>query len=520
MNEWDVFRQIKVIVTDLVAALDRNQPVNTRQVDEIMDWMRKYYRLQPRVPDMACSNIIGQLTKVGPHLPRFPDIIGWIGTDGLRSEDWRPNEYEGKSYPSLALKIARALCKWVKAHPDAKNSQIGMALEWAERVKEKATGDDALWLDWDVAILLRRLGDFQRAAELLAGVIKSKRNEFWVWAEAGRLYQSEQPELALACFCRALECPAEPKFLVRAHRELAELLAEQGEYPQASREVAITLDIRQAEGWPVGREMEALIASPWYDPSAGGAEEIKAYYAKHSSAALALCFDSVETKTVTYLGVFIPHPPRDARPEWKPKPLMRFAIKDAKGLTWSLVAPHIKKMNFNAGSPLSLVIGRQHGENRQTVVHVAPRQNGEHWDCLEQHIGVVAREATDHYSMKVFIDATGDEAGMGDSTGKSLRIGDRVRFGVTRNPKNDRLEAFNVERSDLPMKTVKLVHGQLQRNDRGFAVVDDVFVAPFLVGSVDSATVDVTALAVFGKHPTKGDRTWRAISLKATTCSV
>jgi len=94
-----------------------------------------------------------------------------------------------------------------------------------------------------MAILLRQMGDFQGAAELLASVIKTKRNEFWVWAEAGRLYQLEQPELALACFCRALECPAEPKFLVRAHRELAELLAEQEEYAQASREVAMSIDV-------------------------------------------------------------------------------------------------------------------------------------------------------------------------------------------------------------------------------------------------------------------------------------
>ncbi|TCA08592.1 tetratricopeptide repeat protein [Rhizobium leguminosarum] len=519
MNEWDVFKQIKIIVADFAAALDRNQPVNTRHVDEIMDWMRKYYRLQPRIPDMTCSNILGQLTKVGSHLPKFPDIIGWIGTDGLRSEDWKPNEYEGKTYPSLAIKIARALCKWVKAHSDASNSQIGMALEWAERVREKATGDDALWLNWDVAILLRHRGDFQRAAELLAGTIKSKRNEFWVWAEAGRLYQSEQPELALACFCRAMECPAEPKFLVRAHQELAKLLAEQEENAQASLEINITIAIRKAEGWPLGRELEELLAKPWYDPSAEGAEETKAFYARHSSAALSLCFDVVETKAATCLGIHVPYMPTELRPDQKQKPLMRYAIKDVKGLAWSLLGPKTNKMKFEAGTPLTLVIGRQHGEDRQTIIHAATRQDGADWDCLEQHIGVVVREATDKTSMKVFIDGTG-EAAVGVYGDKYLHIGDGVRFNVARNPKNGRLDAFNMERNDLPTKNVKLVHGQLRRNTKGFAFIDDVFVAPFLVGSVDSATEDVTALAVFGKHPSKGDRTWRAISLKAAMCSV
>ncbi|TBD89435.1 MULTISPECIES: tetratricopeptide repeat protein [Rhizobium] len=520
MNEWDVFKQIKIIVTDLVAGLERNQAVNARHVDAIMDWMRKYYRLQPSVPDVACSAILGQLTKVGPYLPKFPDIISWVGTGGLRSEDWKPNEFEGKMYPSLAIKIARALCKWVKTHSDASNSQTDMALEWAERVREKATGDDALWLNWDVAILLRRRGEFQRAAELLSGVIKSKRNEFWVWAEAGRLYQSEQSELALACFCRALECPAEPKFLVRAHEDLAELLASQDEYAQASLEINTAIAIREAEGWPLGRKLEGLLAKPWYDPSAEGAEEPKPFYARHSSAALALCFDVVETKAATCLGVLVPHSPAEAHPDRRQKLLMRFAIRDDEGVALSMVSPKTSKMRFEAGSPLTLLIGRQHRDDRRTIIHVATRGDGTEWDCLEPSIGVVVREATDDNSMKVFVDGTGAEAAGSVFEDKSLRIGDCVRFGVARNPKNDRLDAFNVKRHDSATKSVRLVQGQLRRNDKGFAFIDDVFVAPFLVDSVDSATVDVTALAVFGKHPSKGDRTWRAISLNATPPSV
>lgn len=513
--EWVIFEYIKRIVANMAAALDKGQPIGSRDVDEIMGWMRRYYRHQPRIPEMACSNILGQIAKVGPYLPKFPDMIRWVGCDGLRSEDWKFNEYQGKTYPSLAMNIARALCKWVKAHPDASNKQMGMALDWAERVRETARGDDALWLNWDMAILLRQMDNFQRAAELLAGVIKAKRNEFWVWAEAGRLYQSEQPELALACFCRALECPADPKFLVRAHCELAELLAEQGDYAQASREVAVTIDIRQAEGWPVGREMEALIASPWYDPSAEGAEDAKSFYAKHSSGALALCFDVVETKAATYLGLLIPHVPKEVHPGRKPKLLQRFAIKDAKGRAWSLVGPGMKKLNFEVGSPLSVVIGRQNGEDRQTIVHVAVRQSGKRWDCLEQGMGVVVREAIDGKPMKLFIAGTGDEIGVNDPADKSLRAGDGVRFRLARNPKNDRLDAFNVERSELPDKDVKLVHGQLRRNPKGYAFVDDAFVAPSLVDSVDGTIEGVVAVAVYRKHPKEDKRTWRVISLKA-----
>jgi tetratricopeptide (TPR) repeat protein len=513
--EWVIFDYIKRIVGDIDAALAKSQPIRSRDVDELMEWMREYYRLKPRIPEMVCSNILGQIVKVGAHLPKFPDITSWIGIDGLRSEDWQSNEYQGTTYPSLATKIARALCKWAKTHPDASSEQVGVALEWAERARETAEGDDLLWLNWDMAILLRQIGEFHRAAELLAAVVKAKRNEFWVWAEAGRLYRSEQPELALACFCRALECPAESKFLVRAHRELAELLAEQEEYAQASREVAITIDIRQAEGWSVGREMEALIASPWYDPSAEGSEDPQDFYAQHSASALALCFDVVETKAASYLGLLIPHTPNEPRPDRKPKPLSRFAIKDTNGRAWTLVGPGMKKQKFEVGAPLSVVIGRQNGEDRQTIVHVSARHEGEYWDCLEQSGGVVAREANDEIPMKVFVPGIGDEANVDAPTDESLRVGDGVRFSLARNPKNDRLNAFNVERGELPERDVKVVHGQLYRHPKGFAFVDDAFVAPPLVESVDSTIEEVVAVAVYGKHPKEDKRAWRVITLDA-----
>lgn len=438
--EWVIFDCIKLVVADMSEALEK-RPVTAREVDRLMAQMQEYRDLEPRLPDMACSNILGQLVRVGPHLPKFPGIVHWVGFVGLRPEDWQPNEYEGKTFPSLAVNIARAMCKWIKARPEANEKQKNLALDWAERVRKTAKGDDALWLDWDVAILLRQMGDFQRAAEILADVIKARRSEFWVWAEAGRLYLAEQPELALACFCRALECPAEPKFLVRTHRDLAELLAEQEEYAQASREVAITIDIRQAEGWPLGREMEELIARPWYDPSAAGAEDPKKFYGKHSPAAFALCFDVVETKAASFLGPLIPHAPKEPPPGWKPRQLSQFAVMNEQGHSLSLVGPRLWNLKHKPGDPVKIVIGRQVGEGRETIVQVVQRPEGLPWECARR------------------------------------------------------------------------IQGRLKRHANGFAFVDDVFVAPPFVQSVGPDVAEVVAWAVYAKHPTKDEFSWRAVKL-------
>ncbi|MBP6421985.1 MAG: tetratricopeptide repeat protein [Propionivibrio sp.] len=513
--EWVIFDYIKRIVVNMDEALEKKRPIDGRNVENLMAWMDEYHSLEPSVPEMVCSNILAQLVKIGKDLPKFPGIIHWVGIDGLRHEDWQPREYQGQISPSLAITIARTLCKWVKARPKASKKQMAFALEWAKRVGDRSKDTDLCWLHWDMAVLLRQMGDFQHAAELLASVIKTKRNEFWVWAEAGRLYQSEQPELALACFCRALECPAEPKFLVRAHRELAELLAVQEEYAQASQEVAITIDIRQDEGWPIGREMEVLIASPWYDPAAEGAETPKDFYSKHSTAALSLCFDIVETRAANYLGLLIPHTPKDPRPGWKPKPLSRFAIKDSKGHAWSLVGPAMKSLKFEVGTPLTLVIGRQNGDDRQTIVHVSVRKDGQQWDSLDSGVGVITSEATADKSIKVLIVESGEEVKIDGSSGKSLHIGDGVQCGFARNPKSNRMDVFNVERRELPEKDVKRVIGQLRRNPKGFGFVEDAFAPPHIVESIDPSIDEVVALAVYAKNPAKGEYGWRVFELNA-----
>lgn len=509
--EWVLYRLIKRVVEKIKTASD--EPVSKGHIEEITGWMVEFYKLGPKVPGWPCSNILRQLSKVGKHIPRFLGFVRWVGLKGLGAEDWDPTTFQETTLQPVALVVARALCKWTKAHPDASVEDMTFALEWAQKTRSKTHGEDSLWLCWDMAILLGQMGEFQRATELLTRVVKAKRNEFWVWAEAGRLYQSEQPELALSCFCRALECPAESKFLVKVHRELAELLAEQDDFAQASREIAITIEIRQAEGWPIGREMEALIASPWYDPSADGAEDPKAFYGRHSPAALALCFDIVETKAASYLGLLIPHTPKEPRPSGKLKPLPQFAIQDAEGRAWRQVGQGMKRLKFEVGAPVTVVIGRQNGEGRETIVHVSARPEGKYWDCLEPRVGVVVRETSNEKPLKVFIADIGDELSVKSPAAKSLRVGDGVRIGITRNPKNNLLDAFNMELGELPDRDVKLVQGQLQRNPKGFGFVDGAFVPPYIFESVASDVADVSALAVFGKHPVKGERNWRVIKL-------
>lgn len=513
--DWSWYGLIRGQVDQMVKKLKASESLSSEDISCLVGNLRGYAK-QPAIrPDNPLSNVLREVSKVASHLPQFPGFMRWVGIDGLAIEDWQYQSRNGKVYRPVAMGAARGLAKWVKAHPDAESADIELARDWLDRIRPAAQDDDALWLDWDRALMLRRLGELGVAAETLGSVLKAKRSEFWVWAEAARLYADEQPELALACYCRALSCGSEPKFTVNVHRELAELLGGQEDYAQASREVALAIEIREQQDWKIDPALQQLIDSSWYDPANGQAEDAKAYYARHSADALVLCFDHVETRAATFLGILTPRPPDNPPPGWKPRPLSRFAVLDQSGHSTSLVGPGLRRVKYKLGAPLTVVIGRQDGDTRETILQVASRPEGTPWDCTASGAGLVMREMTADKPMYVYMDRDHDNVPVNDAWvgPQPARLGEGTRFRFAENPKNGRKDLFMVEPGPLPDDDVKLVRGRLTRNAKGFGFIEDAFVPPHVVATVPANAEDVAALLVYAKHPKTGQYSWRAVKL-------
>src|SRR5690606_17762854 len=146
-----------------------------------------------------------------------------------------------------------------------------------------------------------------------------------------------------------------------------------------------------------------LMREPWYEPVPPDARKPKAFYSEHAPMALGLCFDEVETRPATFLGMLVLPPPKDAKPGWKPRPRTRFAvISGESGSSSSLLGPHLRKVPWKPGDAVSLVLGRQTGEARDAIVQIIRRSEGKAWDCTETVNGVVTREASEAHSMRVF----------------------------------------------------------------------------------------------------------------------
>lgn len=363
--------------------------------------------------------------------------------------------------------------------------------------------------------MLRRIHRHAEATSILGSVIKAKRSEFWVWAEAARLYAEDQPDLALACACRALECGSDPKFTVNVHRDLAQMLAERGDFSQASSELVTAINIRQEQGWGIDKELQDLISSSWYDPSAPEAEDQKDFYARHSLEALVLCFDSVEERSATYLGVIVPHKQKEAPPGRKTRPLPWFSVRENGGTCVSIIGRGVRVSSFKIGDPVTLVVGKQSDSSREDIVQIVARPEGSKWDCTDAGSGVVSRVVSEEKRIKIFVNRD-IEVGVDDSAwvgSQPPSLGEGVSFRVTQNQKKGRMDVFAVSPGSRPDIDVRVVHGHLKRNPKGFAFIGDGFVPPHLVESIPADVNDVAAVLVYAKRPKDERYGWRAVAL-------
>lgn len=511
--EWCVYFTVRPALDSAKEAVKGDKRPRQHDLRLIDEALSEFARIPAERPGMACSVLLGQLCRIVPDYPRFAAFVAWVGLEGLREEDWSPSEYQGKPFPPLALQVARALTKWAKHRADVTQDRWQLALEWLDAVRPSATGDDALWLDWDRAGVLRRLGQSEEAAKALSDVLRAKRNEFWGWAEAARLYLHDDPDLALSCFCRALECPAEPGFVAKVHRELAELLADRGEHAQASREIVTAVAARGEQGWAMGPELEALMAEPWFDQEATGAQNPKSFYADHSGQALSLCFDNVITAPATFSGLEPPSPADAAAGRQRPA-RSRFTIRDDEGLPHAITGPRMRKSKWKPGYPCSLVRGLQADDPRGVIVQIVPRPEGSAWDCLSPVAALVTRNMASK-KPRIFVDRDRSDVEVDEASSPALPadVGQGVTAQLTRI--GNRWLAFSCGPGPLPDKDVKLICARLKRAQHGnHAFVDDVFVSPDLLRDIDTDITDVAVVAVFAWHEKNQRFSWRAISVK------
>ena len=510
--EWVHYDLIKQVSQSWQDYRNKNQRPPGHLQNELLEQLRSYARIKPEIPGMASGKILNILCPMATGLDAFPKILQWFfdqdktGQLALPPDDWKPNVWNGKTFQSAAVKVARALAGWVKARPDSTSAEnFDFALETCEKVHRKAADEDKLWLEWDLTSLHRQAGNFEQAEALLRSVLKAKRSEFWAWAEAGRLYRQSRPRLAMSCFCQAARLGNDPKFVGKVHIELSEMLAELGEHGQASKEAVIAAGIYDEQGWSHPKELQALLAADWYDPSLPH-EPPQSFYGLHAERALTLCYDNTETVPANFIGFT---EGKDGK-----KPVPRFAVPDDGGAFSLLGKRALPTDKLKPGHPVEVTVATE--GSRRDILDLAKREDGSLWDVIGKEPAVLARVFDEGEQIEIYFDRERHfrvpSAVLVD--GVDLYAGMGMIAGIVRVGKKNRPQVAFAEPSELPdIEDFRIVAGEIRRMDAGFGFIQDVFIAPHLLDDFPDELNEAGVMAVVKWNKKREEWGWQAITI-------
>lgn len=509
--EWTYYSEIK----DLTTKLKQTDFLDQKIIQQLIKTYEDYIRGQIRRPEMAFSMILQLISPYSTYLPDFYNYVKWFGKAALRTEDWEISTYidrQGKQRRSLpiAYEVARGLCKWAKSAPELNKEQADFCLDWANQARSQLSAEEAIWLDWDAVAVLRRMGNYENASQVLSSVLKLKKTEFWVWAEAARIYQIEQKDLALACYCKAMLCRTEEKFLVTAHLDFAKLLISLEMFDEASFEMNQSIKVRNENQWKVPDELNRLTQNSWFDPDNNEVKVAKEFYEEYASDALSLCFDEIKKISATYLGQL-----KIKRDGKKPKEFAKFSIKHGNNFE-SLLANGFNHLKMKKGAAVLVTLGIQEDSSQNLIVNVVGHVDGHEWDCTNQQFGIISYISDDYENVRVFLNRD-KELKLDPNIVRVLKdkisTGSKVKCFSTINAKSQRVEISHLELvENVKISDVKEEKGDLRKNPKGFGFVNDIFIPPNLITNIeDKAQINVQA--IFSKQRDKDTYSWKAISI-------
>ena len=425
-------------------------------------------------------------------------------------EDFQKYHWSGKDYPGLAEKSIQQVAKDMLNERDI--GVIRSFLPVLDAVMAHAT--DNIWLPYYKARLLLRLDERDAPLDSLVPVVKQKRSEYWAWAALGDIFTALDTDKAVSCFCKAMLCPAEEKFLVNTRFTFGKLLHRLGRDAEAKTELAASLKARLAHDYKVPPELERLTGEDWYLQAKAPASN-QSFYEKNKGPAEALLFDELPWLPAVFGAVFSPQNDPGRK-------LAKLYFTKENKLETLVANDRLLKLgqHFQPGDPLRLKAEEQDG--RWQVYLAEERTDGQPWDVLPEQLGVVdymnVAKQMAHYIVSKTIQGTAPfyRLPKGTAVGSvlSLRLEERERKG------QKFLEVLHCERSDKvpPAEVFRVFAGRLKHlPGPGIGFVGDVFVDGVLMKKPEVLALagrDVAGAALLSWDEKKQKWGWRAVRVE------
>jgi tetratricopeptide (TPR) repeat protein len=208
--------------------------------------------------------------------------------NNLMHSDYEPFSKDGNTYPALAEKIIQHAGKLIL---DKKlSAEVQFLLPFLDIVIGRYP--DNIWLTYYKAKLLHLVGRDIEAIHFLKPVIKEKIGDYWCWSLLGDLLSGTNNEKAMSCYCKALLCSGEEKFLANVRLKFAELLIKNENLPEAKYEILKAIATKEMEGSKVQEKILNYKEFEWFKAAAEERDNLD-FYRKNKTLAEEFIFEDL-----------------------------------------------------------------------------------------------------------------------------------------------------------------------------------------------------------------------------------
>lgn len=302
IDEAEMNNRAAWAVRSFMIGMKENEQHDMAAVDRLAAAVEKIVFKKPhRYYSILLDSFLRAKDADGNPWPGLAGFVRWWGIDNLMPEDYnRARLNNGMTVASLAERLFTAYSKSLLA-------------ELAEgRCRDEAEDFVALLdvhLDehpefqntlYQKIQLLKALGRTDEAAAVARDFVRFRQNDFWAWSMLGDL--SDDEDLRLSCYCRALRCKANPAFLGKVRYKLAVMMYHSGCLPEAKREFMNIRDLYDSKGWHMPANLTAITSQNWFADTQE-AESNVPFYVSHLGPAEDFLFGDKPAVAILITGV-------------------------------------------------------------------------------------------------------------------------------------------------------------------------------------------------------------------------
>lgn len=341
--------------------------------------LSEYINLKNERPSQLHSVFLRYADKIADSEDfNFINFLKLWELKNLREEDYQPNYYLGKTYPSLAEKIIQHSFKIILSKK--LQNEVDYFLPYLEKGIELF--QENIWLTYYKAKILHLLNRNKEAIEFLIPVVKEKISEYWTWSLLAEIILETDKEKAFSCYCKSLLCKGDDKFIVNVRTKFAELLIEKEHWNEAKHEISTVIKIKETEGSKIPERLLELKQKEWFI-NAGEIKNNIDFYNVHKYLAEGIIFDSLQWLDSCIGESFI-------IPDKPDKPRRKLYVNFLNKVIEGSISENkiIHKKNIVSGDAIRIK-GEYNKLNSFHVFTIEERNSIEKWDIFGWNEGTV-----------------------------------------------------------------------------------------------------------------------------------